>query len=62
MGKWTKAIKVKAETHYPGVLKKKGDIVFWFSNDENRALLKFEAKVKIGAVTGEIKEFFPGRK
>ncbi len=61
MGTEIDAIKVRAETHYPGVLKKKGDIVFWFSNDDKRLLLKFEAKVKIGYVTGVIMEYVPGK-
>lgn len=49
-----KAIRIKAETHYPGVLKKRGDIHFWYSDDENKNLLKFAAKVKIGTVEGDL--------
>lgn len=48
------AFKINAETHYPGVLKKSGDISFWFSNDERRIPLKFSAKIKIGSVEGEL--------
>jgi hypothetical protein len=54
------AYKVKAETRFPGVLKKKGDIIFWFSADERRLFLKFEAKVKIGSISGEMIEYKPG--
>lgn len=61
-GKWVKAIKVKAETRFPGVLKKKGDIVFWYSLDKTRRLLKFEAKVKIGSITGELVDYSNGSK
>ncbi len=61
LGKWVNAIKVKAETHFPGVLKKKGDISFWYSADSNHRLLKFEAKVKIGSIQGELVEYNSGR-
>lgn len=56
------ALRVRAETHYPGVLEKKGDILFWFSHDERRLLLKFAAKVKIGSLKGEIIQYTPGTK
>lgn len=56
------AIKIKAETHFPGVLKKSGDIFFWYSNDELRKLMKFQAKVKIGSIQGEIVEYKNGEK
>ena len=55
-----KAIKVKAETHFPGVLQKSGDILFWYAADENRRLLKFQAKVKIGSILGEMVDYKPG--
>lgn len=54
------AYKVKAETRFPGVLKKKGDILFWFSADDKKLFLKFEAKVKIGSISGEMIEYTPG--
>lgn len=49
-----KAIQIKAETHYPGVLKKRGDIFFWYSDGPLKNLLKFRAKVKIGSVEGDL--------
>lgn len=55
-----KAIKIKAETHFPGVLQKSGDIVFWFAADEVRRLLKFQAKVKLGSIYGDLVEYRPG--
>ena len=61
MGEKIKAIKIKAETHYPGVLEKKGDIHFWFSADKHKKLLKFDAKVKIGTVTGDLVEYQKGK-
>ncbi len=55
-----KATRLKAETHFPGVLQKSGDIIFWYSTDESKRLLKFQAKVKIGSIYGEVVEYKPG--
>jgi hypothetical protein len=55
-----KAYRLKAETHFPGVLQKSGDINFWYAADEGRRLLKFQAKVKIGSIYGELVEYRPG--
>ena len=54
------AFKLKAETHFPGVLQKSGDINFWYSADETRKLVKFQAKIKIGSIYGELVEYKPG--
>ncbi|POB13957.1 DUF3108 domain-containing protein [Halobacteriovorax sp. DA5] len=54
MGKAYQAYKITAQTQFPGVLKKSGDINFWISTDETRTVLKFSAKVKIGTVKGEL--------
>lgn len=56
------AIRVKAETHFPGVLKKRGDIVFWYSKDDTRKLLKFQAKIKIGSIEGQLFDYMEGKK
>lgn len=55
-----KAIKLKAETHFPGVLQKSGDINFWYAADETRKLVKFQARIKIGSIYGELVEYKPG--
>ncbi len=55
------AYKITAQTEFPGVLKKSGDINFWVSTDESRTLLKFAAKVKIGSVKGELIHHNPGK-
>lgn len=55
-----KAIRVKAETHFPGVLQKSGDINFWYAADEARRLLKFQAKVKLGSIYGELVDYKAG--
>jgi hypothetical protein len=52
--------RLRAETHFPGVLQKSGDINFWYAADEGRRLLKFKAKVKIGSIYGELIEYKPG--
>lgn len=56
------SVKIRAETHFPGVLKKRGDIFFWFSKDEIQRPLKFEGKVKIGSVEGILVDYVPGEK
>ncbi|OUR98615.1 hypothetical protein A9Q84_04150 [Halobacteriovorax marinus] len=62
MGKWIKAYRITAETRFPGILSKKGDIIFWFSTDKYRKILKFKANIKIGAVEGELVEYTKGDK
>lgn len=59
-GKDMRAIKIKAETSFPGVLKKSGDILFWYGAEADRRLLKFQAKIKIGSIFGELVEYKPG--
>ncbi len=61
-GKWIKALKIKAETQYPGVLEKKGDILFWFDQSDFKRPVKFLAKVKIGSVEGILTDYKPGKK
>lgn len=55
------AIKIQAETHFPGVLKKRGDIYFWYSDEPSHRPLKFEAKVKIGKIEGELINYQEGK-
>jgi hypothetical protein len=51
-----KAIRVHATTKYTGETLKSGDLYFWFSDDDQRTLLKAQAKIKIGSVTADIVE------
>lgn len=60
MGEWQDAYRLKAETRFPGILSKKGDIIFWFSADKYRKILKFKANVKIGAIKGELVDYKKG--
>ena len=46
-----RAVVVKPETKYQGVLQKRGDSFLWLSGDERRFPLRLEAKVKIGAIS-----------
>ena len=55
--KWEEAYRLKVETRFPGVLSKKGDIIFWYSSDAKKRFLKFEAKVKIGSIDGELVDY-----
>lgn len=48
-----KAIRVHATTKYTGETLKSGDLHFWFSDDNQRTLLKARAKIKIGSVTAD---------
>jgi hypothetical protein len=61
MGEDTMAIKLRVETHFPGVLAKTGNIFFWFSDDDKKRLLRFDAKVKIGTISGELVEYLSGQ-
>jgi hypothetical protein len=61
-GKDIEAIKIRAETNFPGVLKKSGDINFWYGIGPERKLLKFQAKIKLGSIYGELVEYKPGIK
>jgi len=60
-GQKVNAIRLNAVTRFPGVLEKRGDILFWYSNDKLKKLLKFEAQVKIGSVEGELVEYKSGK-
>lgn len=49
-----RAIKIHATTKYTGATFKSGDLYFWFSDDNQRTMLKAKAKIKIGSVTADI--------
>lgn len=51
-----KAIRLHAMTKYTGDHLKSGDMTFWFSDDDNRTLLRASAKIKIGSVTADVVE------
>lgn len=51
-----RAIVLRPEAKYQGVLKKQGDQFLWLTDDERRFMLRLEAKVKIGTVVAKLKE------
>lgn len=53
-------IKVKPETKFRGVLKKRGDSFIWFTDDDRRFMVRLEAKVKIGSVVAQMKDVYKG--
>jgi hypothetical protein len=55
MGK-VRAIIVKPETKFRGVLQKRGDSYIWLTDDDRRIPIRLEAKVKIGTVVGTLKQ------
>ncbi len=59
-GKIIKAIRLKAVTRSPSALEDKGEFVIWYSADNFRKILKFQAKIKIGSIKGVLVEFRPG--
>lgn len=60
-GEWIQALKIKAETQFPGVLERKGDILFWFDQSDLKRPVKFQAKVKIGTIEGILTDYSPGK-
>ena len=48
------AFRVEINSKHEGKTIKGGKMLFWFTTDESRTFLKFEAKIKIGRITGEI--------
>ncbi len=62
MGK-QKAVVVRPQTRFQGVLKQdKGESYIWLSDDDRRFILRFEAQVKIGTVVGALKKVTLGEK
>lgn len=61
MDKTFKAWKVSVEAKLHDGLKKKGDLFFWYDAGENHRLLKFEGKIKIGTVKGELVDYDAGK-
>jgi hypothetical protein len=51
-----RAVVVKPETKFQGVLQKRGDSFIWFTDDDRRIPIRLEAKVKIGTVVGTLKK------
>jgi len=50
-----KTIVVKPEVLTEGILKPMGEVLFWYTDDDRKFPVKFEAKIKIGKVIGYLK-------
>jgi hypothetical protein len=50
------AIVVKPEVVLDGVMQSYGDSFMWISDDEDRQILKIDAKIKVGTVVAYLKE------
>ncbi len=59
MGRY-KAIVLKPETKFNGIMQKRGDSFIWLSDDDRRYMLRLEAKLKIGTVIAECKRIEDG--
>lgn len=54
------AIKTKIYTYFKGNLQQSGDTFVWFTDDDRKFPVRFEAKVKIGWITGVAKQIDAG--
>ncbi len=59
MGKTVDAVKLRATNEIPGVDDKKDDMQIWFAADHDHRLLKFNTKIKLGSLEGEIVQYVP---
>lgn len=57
---YIKAIKAKVITKFQNVLQQKGDAFMWFTDDDRKFPIRFEAKVRIGWVAGIAKKIEHG--
>ncbi len=57
----TRAVVLKLETKYQGILKKQGDSFIWLSDDDRRFMLRLQAKVRIGTIVAELVSMEPGK-
>lgn len=58
---YLRAIKTKIQTSFNGVLQQNGDAFIWFTEDARKFPVRFEAKVKIGWITGIAKKIETGQ-
>lgn len=50
-----KTIVVRPEVLTEGILKPMGEVLFWYTDDDRKFPVKFEAKIKIGKIIGYLK-------
>jgi len=56
------ALRTEAVAVFGGIFQSGGALLIWVSNDERKVPLKFEAKVKLGRVSGTVKKIDPAYK
>jgi hypothetical protein len=54
------AIKIRAEIVSRGALTQTGDLFLWLSDDDQKHVLRIEAKIKIGTLVSEVTSIDPG--
>jgi hypothetical protein len=54
-------IKFKMNPRITGDLNPKGDVYIWFRDDPSKVMVKFSAKIRVGSVTGELREYKAGQ-
>jgi hypothetical protein len=55
------ALRYRVVPMLEGYLSSKTSVDVWLSDDDRRLMLKFNAKLKLGSLTGELASFLPGR-
>ena len=55
LGRKNAALKLEAKSVFGGLFKESGTFYVWVSDDANKVPLKFEAKIKLGKVSGSLK-------
>lgn len=55
-----KTVVISPEVATNGILKPMGEVLFWFTDDDRKFPVKFEAKIKIGKVVGYLKALEKG--
>ena len=56
LGRKNAALKLEANSVFGGLFKEKGTFSVWVSDDAYKVPLKFEAKIKLGKVSGSLKQ------
>jgi hypothetical protein len=57
-----RTLRYKMLPRVSGYLEPKGDVEIWFKDDPSRVIVQFKAKIKVGSITGELKEYVPGQR
>jgi hypothetical protein len=56
-----KSIVVRPEVYTEGILKPMGEVLFWFTDDDQKLPIKMESKIKIGKVVAYLKSIERGQ-